>query len=375
MLKPDFIFLGKFQVQTVSVSGLLMFIISGSPRPGFTLRQVHIILTPGPTSSPIETSDHELHMLKPSCQILTDPEDSHKIHSFEEASAIYSVVQHDKHGFKHFHPVFKPTCTDTYLTDRGFKQSISSGEHLVQSYFSNTDSKLKPVSDNIQTESITEQESYHGLLAFLHGFLPEKVFANTKVHKASGNFCKFSKQSNISCHCRTANYLYKPVWQSLVKGQFLFKDAYVGTYMINSVFKEISTINLSLLELFQAMMFHVCDNVIVMCDKNNHCINITVPEHIDPVHQLVSGSLQTVSQDATFHFFSQLYSFPFLYQLVTKADNWRSTEQIHAYSGDSFFLHVLLSSLGIRFEGPIPMASRYENFILDTHKSLYKSVC
>ena len=244
------------------------------------------------------------------------------------------------------------------MTSTGFKQSISIGEHLSQSYFENIKVKLKPDNDNIQAESITEQPPYHSLLPFLHGFLPEKIFAKTKVHKFSGNFCNFGKQLNISCHCRTANHLHKPVWLSIMRGRFLYKDGYPGTDLISSIFSGISTTNLSPIDLYQALLHHTCDNLNIVCDKNSNCLNMSDTDHIQPIHQFVSSFLQTVTHDPTFQLFSQLYTFPFLHGLVSKIDRQDRAERIHVHSGDRFFMQVLLGSLGIRLDGPIPIASR-----------------
>lgn len=330
----------------------------GSSRPGFTLRQVHVVLTPGHTKSPVDTSDHQLHIPEPACQFQPRSEDSHKINSFTETSDIYSTVQHDKHAFKHFHPILGSSCTASHLTNIGIKQSIAVGEHLSNSYFSNSDIKLKPTSASMHAESIVDQSSYQSLLAFLHGLLPEKAFAKTKVHKTSGNFCHFARESAISCRCPKAEVLYKPVWQVVQRGRFMFKEGYSGKDTMNSIFTEISTQNLSPLELFQVLTFHACDSVDVICDRSNSCVNISATEHIRPLTELVSSFLQTLSNDATFQLFSQLYTFPFFHQLVSKIDMTESDEKFHIYSGDGFYLHILLTSLGIRFEGPIPKASR-----------------
>lgn len=330
----------------------------GSSRPGFTLRQLHIVLTPGETSSPVGTSDHQLHTAEPSCQILPRSEESKKISSFTETSTIYSTVQLEKHGFKHFHPILGPSCTVSHLTNAGFKQSIAVGEHLFRSYFNNSVIKFKPDSASILAESIVDQPSYQSLIAFLHGLLPEKALVKTRVHKASGSFCHFKRESTLSCHCPKADDYYKPVLQSVHRGRFMFKDGYPGKDVVNSIFNEISTQNMSPLELFQVLMFHACDSINVICDKSNNCVNISATEHVRPLSLQVSSFLKTVSQDATFQLFSQLHTFPFLQRLVTKIDTSDMVEKIHIYSGDSFFLHILLSSLGIRFEGPIPKASR-----------------
>ena len=331
---------------------------TGTLKPGFTLRQVHIVLSPTQTSSPLETNDHQLRIPEPPCQILLKSEDSQKIHSFTESSRTYAAVQDNKHGFKHFHPILRSSCTGSYLTSTGLKQSISVGEQLSKSYFADSKIKFKPDNNNVRAESITEQLPYHSLLAFLHGFLPEKTFAKTKVQKVSGNFCNFDKKANISCHCRTANYLYKPVRQSVMRGRYLFKDGYPGKDLLNSIFDGISTQNLSPLDLYQSSMHHICDNLNVVCDKNSNCLNISEKDHIEPVLQIVSSFLQTLSHDPTFQLFSQLYTSPFLHGLVLKADRQDVAERIHIYSGDRLFLHVLLTSLGIRLKGSIPIASR-----------------
>ena len=286
------------------------------------------------------------------------PQDSQKIHSFPESSRTYAAVQDNKHGFKQFHPISSPSCIGSYLTSTGFKQSISVGEQLSQSYFANSNVKFKPENNNVRAESTTEKLPYHSLLAFLHGFLPEKIFAKTKVQKVSGNFCNFDKKSNISCHCPTANHLYKPVWQSVMRGRYLYKDGYPGGSLINSIFTGMSTQNLSPMDLYISSMHHICDNINVVCDKSSNCLNISETNHIEPVHQLVSSFLQTISQDPTFQLFSQLYTFPFLHGLVSKIDGHDTAERIYIYSGDRFFLHILLGSFGIRLNGPIPIASR-----------------
>lgn len=330
----------------------------GSSRPGFTLRQLHIILTPGQKSSPVDNTDHQLHIPEPSCQILPGSGDSQKIKSFRETATIYSTVQHEKHGFKHFHPILSHSCSENHLQNAGLKQSITLGEHLYESYFNNPLIKLKPDSANILAEGIIDQASYQTLIAFFHGLLPEKAFAKIKVHKASGNFCHFNKQSTIFCHCPRANEDLKLAWQAIKRGKYMYKDGYLGKDVISSLFPQISTSNLSPLELYQTLKFHICDGINLICDKSNKCENISRIEHVAPLSQLVSSYLRTVSQDVTFQLFSQLHTFPFLHQLVTKIDSQDLKEKIHVYSSDSFFLHILLSSLGIRFEGPTPLASR-----------------
>ena len=306
----------------------------------------------------MDTSNHQLHIPEPACPFQPRSEDSHKINSFTETSNIYSTVQHGKHAFKHFHPILDSSCTPNHLTNAGIKQSIAVGEHLSQSYFSDSEIKLKPASGSIHAESIVDQSSYQSLLAFLHGLLPEKAFAKTKVHKTPGNLCHFARESAISCHCPKVEDLYKPIWQAVNRGRFMFKDGYLGRDIINTVFKEISTQNLSPLELFHVLTFHACDNIDVICDKSNSCVNISTTEHIGPLNEIVSSVLQTLSHDAAFQLFSQLYTFPFFHQLVSRIDMTDSEEKFHIYSGDGFYLHILLTSLGIRFEGPIPKASR-----------------
>ena len=284
-------------------------------------------------------------------------DDSQKINSFTETSTIYSKVQHEKHGFKIFHPVIGSSCTSTHLTNTGFKQSITAGEHLFQSYFSNALIKLKLSAANIHAESATEQASYQSLLAFLHGLLPEKVFTKTKIHKASANLCNFEKESSLSCHCPKASEYYEPVWQSVMKGRFMYKDAYPDKDTVHSIFSDILVQNLSPLELLQVVMFHICDSVTVLCDRNNNCVNIS-SQHSESLNYLVSSFLKTVPRDATFQLFSQLYTFPFLQHLVKMIDTRGSTQQLHVHSSDSFFLYMILSSFGIWFEAPIPTASR-----------------
>ena len=282
-------------------------------------------------------------------------------------STIYSTVQHDKHGFKHFHPIIGADCTSTHLTNTGFKQSISTGEHLFKKYFSNTAIKLKPHTASLHAESVVHQSSYQSLLAFLHGLLPEKVFTKTKVHKTLDNLCYFEEHSSLSCLCPKANELYKFVHQSVVKGRFMFKDIYPDLHIAQSLLGDVWTKDLSPLELFRVVMFHICDNLSTLCDSNRNCVNISSLDQVESLNYLVSNFFKTVSHDATFQLFSRLYTFPFLQRLVTAIDERGSTPQLHVHSTDSYFLHILLSSLGIRFQNPIPTASRYSQPFLQPH--------
>ncbi|XP_045213577.2 2-phosphoxylose phosphatase 1-like [Mercenaria mercenaria] len=320
---------------------------------GYSLLQVHIVLSPGQSDASSKVKVQGQSFPPMSC----DFEHSHTLNDFVAMTSVYTDASRN-HQLHHLHPTFPKVCANDHLTSTGFKQLISIGQSLNTSYFSNrVHKKLKPKYSSIRVESVSTEKSYQSVLGFLYGFLEEKQLYKTKIHKVNRNFCEFVESDLPSCHCSKTRALAPHVSQALTKGTFLFKSSFPNNDIITKVFQTDISDQTSGLELFNVLMQYKCDSRDEPCEKDALC-NLFEEDKLARLHNILADHHLSLKTDTIFRTYSELRAYPFLQQILSRANLHNEHQSINVYTGHSHFIQFLTTSLGVFRRQITPLASR-----------------
>jgi hypothetical protein len=216
--------------------------------------------------------------------------------------------------------------------------------------------RLKPKYSWFHIESIPSQKAYHSVLAFLHGLLDDKQIYKTKIHQARKNFCEPNESNLNKCQCSKVNDLAPYLSRALSKGTFMFKNVVPDIEKISDVL-ETDIGDTSPLELFNLLMQYKCDNSTLAYADNAHC-HMFEDSRLQALHSILASNLFKLRTDPIFRMFSELRTYPFLQQLISRASLLEQHHSINLYMGHSEFLEYLTTSLGFLRQEVTPLASR-----------------
>lgn len=204
---------------------------------------------------------------------------------------------------------------------------IDIGEFMSHSYLTRDEigSNLSP--DHISVFSAVTEGAYQSSTAFLHGLLPEKVFAKTVVRKSLANFC--SDESDVeSCHCHKTLMLEKNITESLNVERAVF-DRYRLT--LNGSF------------------FQVLND---LCHKNSTGPEEPLTKYNSNLEEFVIASKNYISdflQKAYVVSFATLYTYPFVRSLIERIKNSTADDKrIFVYMTDDLFWYAMVSLFDIQ---------------------------
>ncbi|KAL4240308.1 2-phosphoxylose phosphatase 1 [Mactra antiquata] len=328
----------------------------GMVKPGYTLKEVHIVLTPGFTdvSSKVKIQGQNYPVM--SCSDRN--ESATWFTKFKTTSHTYNIANHNLH-FKQFHPTFPDDCFYNHLTLHGLQQMISIGQHLHATYLSNyAHKKLTGHYSSTHVRSIPSQPSYQSLLAFLHGFQNDKQLHKTKIHESRGDFCEHNEVGLNTCNCARVRELSPFAFKSSLKGSYMFKDAFPHKEEIYNLLNLDNTTTASGVELLQLLTQYKCnDQSRSLCMSHKHCHQID-DQKLSVLHKTLAKSVISLYSDGNFREHSELRMYPFLEQLMMHVTRHDSSQTINVYMGDKHFMQYLLTTLNIFKNQVMPMASR-----------------
>lgn len=293
-----------------------------------------------------------------SCDISSQDNAKKSLHKFQTGTDIYKHVNHNSH-FSQLHPTFPVNCTQNHLASQGFKQMMSIGKHLANSYLSRqTHKKLTGQYSSVHVSSIPSQTSYHSLLAFLYGFLSEKQLYKTKVHESRGDFCEFNELNLTTCNCAKIREISPFAYKSVAKGSFLFKDSVPYESQLAELMRIGKMNETSAVEVFQLLMQYKCDGSSqLMCQYHGLC-HLINDYNLTELYKILAKSHLSLYTDSNFRKHSELRVYPFLEQLMLKAGKPNPQHTVNIYMGDKHFMQYLMSTLDVFKQQVMPMASR-----------------
>lgn len=343
-------------------------VFSGTEVAGYSLQQVHIVLSPGISDSSAKVKNLDLRFPPMSC----DSFHTSSLRDFKEMADIYTEISRNHH-FHHLHPSFPKVCANDHLTYLGFEQLISIGQHLSASYFQQrVHKRLQPKYSSVHVESILTEKSYHSVLAFLFGFLGKKQLFKTKIHKANMNFCEFMESDLPSCTCSKTRDLAPHISQSLTKGTFMFKNSFPNSEIMGEILNTNISGATSGLELFSTLMQYKCDRTSLLCPKDVFC-GLMDEDKLSKLHNTLSDHRQSLHMDSVFRTFSELRVYPFLQQILSRANGVSDQQPVNVYMGHSHFLQYVTSTLGVFRKQVTPPASRYNClYIIEVNCTCFK---
>ncbi|XP_060571457.1 2-phosphoxylose phosphatase 1-like isoform X2 [Ruditapes philippinarum] len=320
---------------------------------GYSLKQVHIVLSPGHSdaSFKVKVENQSFPPLPCDLKLFTTLKD------FKTVTDMFKDINHNPH-FHEFHPTFPKVCANDHLTSLGFEQLISLGQLFNASYFSHgVHKKLKAKYSSLHVESIPTEKSYQSVLGFLYGLLERKQLLKTKIYRVNRNFCEFIESNISSCSCPKTQELAPHVSQALTKGTFLFKPSYPNRENISNMFHSKIKSKTSGLELFNALMQYKCDSYLLEpCAADRQC-KLFSNDKLAQLHSILANDHHFMKMDSVFRTYSELRVYPFLQQVLIRAKK-SDHQSTNIYMGHSHFIQLLTTSLGVFRKQITPLASR-----------------
>ncbi|KAL5013148.1 hypothetical protein ScPMuIL_007418 [Solemya velum] len=301
----------------------------GKSRTEYQLKQVHIILTPSERifdTHPLGSKRDD----KSRCSFKPNSDLGHKINSFIETADIYKNVQRYKGAFKNYDLVPSSfPCRVGQLTSAGASGMIEIGEFLSHPYLADREMGKHLGEDHISVFSAVTEHAYQSTTAFLHGLLPEKLFAKTVVRKSLANFC--SEESDVmSCHCHKTLSLEENITESLNLDRADF-DRH-GVKLRGSFYQFLND----------------------LCHSNENSRKNPLAKSDfthDDVEQFINASGNYVSdflKKAYMVSFATLYTYPFITSLTKRMkNNDADDKKIFIYMADELFWYAMISSLDV----------------------------
>ncbi|KAK3601844.1 hypothetical protein CHS0354_041767 [Potamilus streckersoni] len=322
----------------------------------YQLEEVHVVLTPSEMSPSVRGLFSRLPEFN--CMFESYEESNADFLSFKETADLYFASNRKKFGFNDFYPSTRSeVCHDGQLTPKEVVQFLTVGRNLQEAYFFRSfRNKYLPRADILDINSMTTSAAFQSLVAFLHGFLPEKQLMKTSIRKSTENFCVSVNSSIDSCHCHYIDERLPQIQRAVQHGRFIFKDDFMPIAEVEKILNSPRRGQLSAIELYNLLMPLVCN---YQCRKlTGHFMKFTEEGMLLLINK-TSEHFITLSKDPVFKAFSHSYTYPFLEAMVKNIYSKRSSDQkIHLYSGDLTFLLSLLTSLGTPIKEHIPPASR-----------------
>ncbi|KAL3866529.1 hypothetical protein ACJMK2_043822 [Sinanodonta woodiana] len=327
----------------------------------YQLEKVHVVLTSGEMLPSTKTKEHVIQPPEFSCMFESCEYNNTDFLSFKKTADLYFASNRNKLGFKGFPASPNPdVCLHGELTPKGVVQLLTVGRSLQESYFTKSfRNRHLPRANVLDIHSITTSAAFQSLLAFLHGFLPEKQIVKTLIRKSSENFCTSINSSIDNCHCHYLDELFPRVQGAVQHGRFIFKDDFDSISDVENILNIPMRGKLSAVELYNLLMPQVCKGQNYQCHNfTGHFINFSEDGMLLLIKK-TSEHFIALSRNPVFKAFSDSYAYPFIEAMLTNmySTNW-SQKRIHLYSGDVTFLISLLTSLGIPIEEQVPSATR-----------------
>lgn len=326
--------------------------LEGEMFPAYKLKQVHIVISPGPRDLSFKMEDQGLDIRQQLNDLEKDSVYLNKLNKFKEVIGVYKSLNVD--NYKEFLPSFSPSYDFDNLTLFGFQQQISLGEYLYKSYLVNR--QPDHTSSQPYVECVHELQSFRSLLPVLFGLLNEKQFIRTKIRKILSSFCDINEMLVPTCHCSEVEDLQPYISQAVSQGSHMFKELVIKSKIKQN--KEGSNLeHLSEVELYKMAVMYICNNV-----SDNICANadhyFCHPDVIQHLGSTVSSFLLDFYSDPIVKKFSEMRTYPFLQRILSKASQWKSYSFLHMYMGDETFVQHLRSSLRIMRAEISPVSSR-----------------
>ena len=336
----------------------ISFVFSGETIPGYSLKAVHVIMSPGQTDVSSNTKLGAQTFPRLRCDgVHFDNAGSAKLWSFKESVNGQTMRRRDHPDLKSFHPKFPTTCSKHHLTGQGFLQVSYIGKHLHEAYLNKLDHKqLKPHYSSVHIESVLTQPAYQSSLALLQSLLPKKQFEKSRIHVSRRNFCDKSESKLSRCRCAKVSSLSPHMSQVLGMGRQMFKASSPDTETVRQLFQLDSVHDISSLQLLQLLLQYECSKISPVCDHPHLC-NVSA-DSLSMLHDVASDYLHSVYHDPVFQTYSNLKSYPFLQQLVSKTTSSTGNKTMFMYMGDDFFVQLLKTSLSLSYKEVTPLASR-----------------
>lgn len=291
------------------------------------------------------------------CDNLQSSSEFAKLNNFKQSLDKQFVRRRDHPDLKTFQPKFPQECTRQHLTGQGFLQVSAVGNHLHKAYLDKPDHKqLKAHYSSVHVESVLTQSAYHSSLALLHSLLPEKQFEKSRIFLSRRNFCDKSESKLTSCRCAKISALSPHISQVMGIGRHMFKSSSPDLNIVKELFQLDSLDDISSLQLLQLLMQYECNNISPVCDDPQLCH--VSQDKLSVLHDVTVRYLHSVYTDPVFRTYSEIKSYPFLQQLVSRTTSDASNHTLFVYMGDQLFLQLLKTSLTVSFKEVTPLASR-----------------
>ncbi|KAK3600118.1 hypothetical protein CHS0354_000142 [Potamilus streckersoni] len=327
----------------------------------YQLEEVHVVLTSGEISPSTKSQGPGIQPPEFNCMFKSCEQNNADFLNFKKTADLYFASNRNKLGFKGF-PASpnSEVCLEGELTPKGVVQLLTVGRNLQEAYFFRSfHNRYLPKAEILDIHGITTSVAFQSLLAFLHGFLPEKQIVKTLIWKSSKNFCSSVNSSIDNCHCNYLDELLPQIQRAVHHGHFIFKDDFISIAEVEKTLNSPRKGKLSAVELYSLLMPLVCKGLNYQCHNlTGHFMKFTK----DGMLLLINKTFEhfiSLSKDPVFRTFSDSYSYPFLEAMVTNTYSKRWLDKrIHLYSGDQTFLISLLTSLGTSIEEHIPPATR-----------------
>ncbi|XP_067659009.1 2-phosphoxylose phosphatase 1-like [Haliotis asinina] len=334
----------------------------GSPVPGYHLKKVFALISPGQRATKIDfeniTSPDISCDFEEYAQLSSHP----KVQSLPEVADIYRHMRSRKDGFKIFRPYpDSPFCEYEELSPLGTTQHILLGEYMGKKYSTFGFDEPYSIERMLAAHCIQDEAAYQSIFAFLHGLLHEKDFVSTSVQKSLNNFCHM--YPNQRCSCPKSDFLQHQIAKAVRRGFHIFKGSAKVERGINAKLNLPYHTDIAPREIVSFLSSWVCDGRQHPC-KRGTCFNISI-SNLNDVFQSANDYLNHMTSTVSFKSYAHLNVYPFLERMF-KWLHGAEYERFSVMAAEEDFVVMVMTVLGLPVEQVLPLASR---LVFEIHES------
>ncbi|XP_046370558.2 2-phosphoxylose phosphatase 1-like isoform X2 [Haliotis rufescens] len=334
----------------------------GSSVPGYHLKKVLILISPGQRATKIDFENMTSPDISCDFEHHANLASHRKVQSFPEVADIYRHMRSKKDGFKIFRPYpDSPFCEYEELSPLGTTQHILLGEYIGRKYSKFGFDEPYSVEGMLTAHCIQDEAAYQSIFAFLHGLLHEKDFVSTTVQKSLNNFCQIYPSHR--CSCPKSDFLQHQIAKVVRRGFHIFKETAKIERSINEKISIPYHTDIAPREIVSFLSSWVCDRRQHPC-KDGTCFNISI-SNLDDVFQSANDYLNHITSTTTFKSYAHLNVYPFFERLF----KWLAgsgDERFSVMAAEEDFVVMVMTVLGLPVEQILPLASR---LVFEIHES------
>ncbi|XP_046556700.1 uncharacterized protein LOC124265890 isoform X2 [Haliotis rubra] len=334
----------------------------GSPVPGYHLKKVLTLISPGQRATKIDFENMTSPDISCDFEEYAHRSSHPKVQSLPEVADIYRHMKSKKDGFKIFRPYpDSPFCEYEELSPLGTTQHILLGEYMGKKYSKFGFDEPYAIEGMLAAHCIQDEAAYQSIFAFLHGLLHEKDFVSTSVKKSLNNFCQMYPSHR--CSCPKSDFLQHQIAKAVRRGFHIFKESAKVERGINEKINLPYHTEIAPREIVSFLSSWVCDGRQHPC-KDGTCFNISI-SNLNDVFQSTNDYLNHITSTVSFKSYAHLNVYPF-FERMFKWLHGSGYERFSVMAAEEDFVVMVMTVLGLPVEQVLPLASR---LVFEIHES------